>query len=369
MMSATLIVLLILFIHIWVKIIRLSKETMYSYKLMSMLSLTIFIGITIGLQLRMMILLASVAIDPTVTFYFFSVFDVSDDFAFFVFPATIAIGALMLISNLILLKINGKSFTNVAGTAIAAGLIVLTLFADSIFLLYIDLGDIEANEIYTVVVSFRNLILVVVSYLECMLVGSLVCTIRAARHKPKYDQDYLIILGCYAGDGKNLPSVLKRRVDAALDFATMQSKTNGKDLIFIASGGKGNDERISEAKAIADYIIRKGIPKKRILIEDKSINTLQNFKFSKKLITDKSAKVAFATTGYHVFRSGVLAHKVGLNAVGISSKTKWYFYANAVMREFAANLVSEKKTHIFNLAIITIALISLAIFCYFNGVF
>ena len=55
--------------------------------------------------------------------------------------------------------------------------------------------------------------------------------------------------------------------------------------------------------------------------------------FSKKIINDPQAKVAFATTNYHVFRSGVWASLAGLEAEGIGSGTKWWFWPNAFIRE------------------------------------
>ena len=91
-----------------------------------------------------------------------------------------------------------------------------------------------------------------------------------------------------------------------------------------------------------------------ILLENKSTNTFENMSFSKKLIEeqDPDAKVAFSTTGYHVFRSGNIARRVGLHAYGVGSKTKWYFYVNALIREFVANLSAEKKRHITNVVIL-----------------
>lgn len=367
MASATLVFLLILFVCILVKLIKLSRETMYSYKLMSMISLLIFIGISIFVQLRTIIEFAE--FEPTVYFYFFTIVDSFSDFTVFVFPVLVAVSILMLMSNLILFRINGWSFNNIAGIIIAVGLILLTLFANRLFGFVLELDNAVSSETYAIAVFLRNLFLIVVTYLECMFVGSFMCTVRAARHKPKFDQDYMIVLGCYAGDGENLPSILRHRVDSALRFATQQVDDCNKKVVFIASGGKGSDEKVSEAKAISNYLTRKGVPKRRILIEDKSINTLQNFRYSKKLIDDKSSKVAFATTGYHVFRSGVLAHKSGLKAVGVSAKSKWYFYANAIMREFVANLEIEKKTHIFNVSCMVLASVAITLFCYFNGVF
>lgn len=57
---------------------------------------------------------------------------------------------------------------------------------------------------------------------------------------------------------------------------------------------------------------------------------------------DSKAKVAFSITNYHVFRSGIFAGQAGLKAEGMSSKTKWYFWPNALIREFVGLLVSQK---------------------------
>ncbi len=78
------------------------------------------------------------------------------------------------------------------------------------------------------------------------------------------------------------------------------------------------------------------------------MNCLQYMKFSKALIEQKNtaAKTVFSTTNYHVFRAGVFSEEAGLDARGIGAKTKWYFWPNAMIREFAALLVSSKKLQI-----------------------
>ena len=51
---------------------------------------------------------------------------------------------------------------------------------------------------------------------------------------------------------------------------------------------------------------------------------------------------AFATTKYHVFRSGLYAKRVKLQAEGIGSDTKWYFWPNASVRELVG-LMTEHR--------------------------
>ena len=75
-------------------------------------------------------------------------------------------------------------------------------------------------------------------------------------------------------------------------------------------------------------------------------------------------KIAFSTTGYHVFRSGHIAFSQGIRAIGIGNKTKWYFHTNALIREFVANMNIERKRHIEKLVILILFLIILLILSY-----
>ena len=57
----------------------------------------------------------------------------------------------------------------------------------------------------------------------------------------------------------------------------------------------------------------------------------------------------------------MIANEQGLDCEGIGSKTKWYFYTNALIREFIANLVQERKKHIILLLRINLSLILLIV--------
>ena len=89
-------------------------------------------------------------------------------------------------------------------------------------------------------------------------------------------------------------------------------------------------------------------------------------KFSKQIIDDinKNGKIIFSTTNYHVFRSGVIANSEGIDCEGIGSKTKWYFYTNALIREFVANLFSQKKKHLALISIINVIIFLLVLIGY-----
>ncbi|MBR3180865.1 YdcF family protein, partial [Candidatus Saccharibacteria bacterium] len=146
-------------------------------------------------------------------------------------------------------------------------------------------------------------------------------------------------------------------------FARTQKHDYKLAPVTIFSGGQGKNEPISEAKSMQNYSFSKRYKEKTIL-EDKSKTTRQNFLFSKQFIKDDS-KVAFATTDFHVFRSGVIASKSGYrNIESISAKSPWYFYNNALIREFVANIYSERKMHLFNILLINTVSMSLIILSY-----
>ena len=203
-----------------------------------------------------------------------------------------------------------------------------------------------------------------------MFLATTLCAYNATRYRPGYDRDYIIILGCGIRRDGSLTPLLKARVDAALDFEKEQFDKTGKHAIFVPSGGQGDDEIISESQAMTNYLISQGVDRERILMEDKSVNTLENMKFSKEIImkhTDdfENCKIAFATTNYHVFRGYIYAQKNGFVAKGISAKTKRYFYPNAFLREFIGLLVDRKFV---NLAFIIITLIVFVLFNYLPGI-
>ena len=196
------------------------------------------------------------------------------------------------------------------------------------------------------------------SYFYCVIIATLYCNVKAARHNPTYDKDFVIILGSKINKDGSLPPLLKGRVDRAIDFGNKQYEMTKKKIVYVPSGGKGKDEVMAEAEAIKKYLMERGVKEKQILIEDKSRSTIENMKFSKDKIDNakKDAKISFATTNYHVFRSGVIAYNQGIDCEGMGSKTKWYFYTNALIREFVANLVQERKKHIAIILMINISL-------------
>ena len=209
---------------------------------------------------------------------------------------------------------------------------------------------VEMSEIRDAVI--RSIVSSAFVYFECILFSAIACTQYAARHEPKRNQDFIVILGCkVAKDGKPLP-LLRGRIDRALEFYKKQLNDTGRQACFIPSGGKGSDEVISEAECMKNYLVEKGVDESIIFPETQSTTTLENMRFSKKIADGhkENANILFATTNYHIFRSGIFSAKAGMRADGIGAKTKWYFWPNAQMREFIGLVVSEWKINLLFVA-------------------
>lgn len=152
------------------------------------------------------------------------------------------------------------------------------------------------------------------------------------------DCDYIVVLGARVM-GNEPGLTLKGRLDRALEYV----KSNDDDCKIVVSGGKGDGENISEAEAMKRYLVERGIKPDMIIKEDKSVNTMQNFKFSrekiekdsKEKISDVNVKVV--TTDFHAFRSDKYAKKAGYEEVSFyTEKTKWYLVPVFYVREFFA---------------------------------
>lgn len=289
-------------------------------------------------------------------------------------PVAFILAILVSLSNLQLMRKEGRNWRNMLGfflgLLLCAGTLVPHIVSEILQRsTVVNVHDENGAALY-VEMAVHHTVLVVVAYLECILIGTIVLSLRAARRIPEFDRDYMLILGCQIRKDGTLTNLLRGRADRALEFARMQKEATGRDLIFVPSGGQGADEVLSEGEAIAAYLREKGIPEDRILPETRSRNTEENFRFSMEQIRrhgGEDGKLAFSTTNYHVFRSGILAAQQGILAEGIGSPTRAYFWINAFVREFIANLVSERKTHGKILAVLVLLVLAMVAVLYVNN--
>jgi uncharacterized SAM-binding protein YcdF (DUF218 family) len=149
--------------------------------------------------------------------------------------------------------------------------------------------------------------------------------------------DYLMILG--AGlRGKEISLTLQERMEKGVEYLN-----KNPEALVIVSGGQGPDEEITEAEAMKKYLLDHGINEARIIKEDKSTSTMENFKNTKEIVLkdhSENIRILIVTNDFHMFRSKLLAKRNGFIVFGLPSKTPWSILPNCYIREYFAVLKS-----------------------------
>lgn len=174
---------------------------------------------------------------------------------------------------------------------------------------------------------FVGLMVVIVAY-SCVI-----CVVGKSDNAT-YNEDYVVVLG--AGLNGDEPSeMLEKRLEKSVEYM----HRNG-NAIAIVSGGKGRNEDISEAEAMRNYLLMRGIPEERIYMEENAKSTYENFEYAR-LLTD-DGQVVFITNEFHILRSSLMAELNGVNATHISASTPIKLLPVSCIREFFAQIASVR---------------------------
>ncbi|MGT2844400.1 YdcF family protein [Streptococcus hongkongensis] len=182
-------------------------------------------------------------------------------------------GLLMIINGIIILRKEGKSLAN--SLSLTMGLAILGYFFLLGLYLNQSLGDINLS-----IYQLFHLISFIFAIFTILFIAFLIYTFVYVNLPLKKDYDYIIIHGSGLLGGEKVTPLLKGRIEKAIEAYHLAEKNTVK---FIASGGQGPDEKISEAIAISNYLLGKGIPEEAILLEANSRTTFENLKYSKEL--------------------------------------------------------------------------------------
>ena len=163
----------------------------------------------------------------------------------------------------------------------------------------------------------------------------------AADANKKFDADckYLMILGGdIIGEDTPSPQLLERMKSAAVYL------NKHKDVIAVPCGGCFREkQKKSEAEIIANYLISQGVGVNRIILEDKSTTTFENFEYALEIIKEHSGKnindadIAFLSSSYHMHRAALIAKKCGLENFGrVSAPTPGSAFQRYIREYFVA---------------------------------
>jgi uncharacterized SAM-binding protein YcdF (DUF218 family) len=145
--------------------------------------------------------------------------------------------------------------------------------------------------------------------------------------------DTVLVLG--GGTKNNKPgAVLKGRLDQALAYTK-----DHPDLSFVVSGGLGFGKTASEGSIMKNYLIEHGIEPDRIAIEEKATSTYENLLYTKELIKPTD-HVLIVTSDFHLFRTKMIAERLGIKAEGLGSPLRISSIPQAHVREYFAIIKS-----------------------------
>ncbi|WP_368488166.1 YdcF family protein [Clostridium sp. BJN0013] len=159
--------------------------------------------------------------------------------------------------------------------------------------------------------------------------------------KPK-KSDCIIVLGCKVYGSTPSP-FLMWRLNRSLELYR-----KGYGDYIIVSGGKGPGENISEAKAMKNYLVYKGADSSKVIMEDKSVSTMENLSNSKKVMVDKGFKTAVIVSNkYHLKRASLMAESQGID--GSYSGVFVYPYKNREITGYIREIPAVWKYHFYQI--------------------
>lgn len=165
------------------------------------------------------------------------------------------------------------------------------------------------------------------------------CILSAMRQKDGGEAAYLIILGAQVR-GTWITNSLMRRLDGGYAYLKDHPETK-----VIVSGGQGKGEAVSEASAMAENLLFRGLEAQRIIQEDRSTSTWENLCFSAEYIGNLDIPAVVVTNNFHLYRALLLGKQIGYtNLSGIAVSSSPVLFLNYLVREIFAVVLTKIKS-------------------------
>ena len=231
-----------------------------------------------------------------------------------------------------------KIFSITAGSLLIGNFVMLILISN------INLGMVPVAGLGAVLLGyglfydklpFKKIISTLLALgLTAILTFGSFLAIYGGQDTADYTEQTVIVLGCGLR-GERVSVGLAKRLNKAAEY-----HDKNPDAIIIVSGGQGPQEDISEALAMKRYLMEKGVPEEKIIMEDRSTSTITNFRYSREIMENEGlslSSVVFVTNAYHVYRSASYAKAEGFtNIAHLGTDIIWYTVPMNYMREMMA---------------------------------
>lgn len=186
--------------------------------------------------------------------------------------------------------------------------------------------------------STRRLILYLLAIAVLQFAAIEAIIIFSGQSRDFRNTGYVIILGA-AVWGKTVSPALDERLKAGVEYLEKYPES-----LAIVSGGQGRGEDITEAEAMKRYLVARGIDENRIIPEDKSTSTMENFQYTRRILKELTGtdvrEISVITSNFHIFRAKMLAKRNGFIPCAISCKTPPSVVISSYIREYFALIKS-----------------------------
>lgn len=216
----------------------------------------------------------------------------------------------------------------------------------------------------------RVLIQVVFVYFFVGIFSILIFNILYPKHyinEMNQEYDYIIVFGAGVAENKN--EIMNSRIEKAIEYSKRYKRCK-----FVLTGARGANEPIEEAIYMKNYMTRRGMDERRIIIDTYSYNTYENVINSLKLVKrDIMARnkrehiitrpfknteeeyfdldflnIGFMSSEFHLTRINMMAKKVGIyRPYDINCDTrnlyKPYMYVREDLSLFKAFVLNQLK--------------------------
>ncbi|WP_420797842.1 YdcF family protein [Halorhodospira halochloris] len=130
--------------------------------------------------------------------------------------------------------------------------------------------------------------------------------------------DWVVVPGHALANGK-LSREYKIRLCRAV---RLLRRFSGAKLMLLGGCPPGNS--ISEAKAAACYVEQLGVSRDRIVLEEQSQHTLENFQRAAKVLVNYGGKdLILVTSRYHLCRAVTMARNLGISVQPYPAELRW----------------------------------------------
>ena len=154
---------------------------------------------------------------------------------------------------------------------------------------------------------------------------------------PKDDSLAIVILGFELNDDGTMQDELIGRLNVALACASQYPNAY---VVCTGGGTAKNNKDVTEADLMAKWLVENGLEESRLIIENKSMTTLENAGFTYQILLEKYPQVkeiALITSSYHIPWGSLIFEATILKSAAESNTPKIHIVSNA-----AYNTVNEK---------------------------